>query len=369
MSSIDMDQKLLDKMKKREKEGTLRSLSCFEGYIDFFSNDYLSLSKLNVFNDIKGGALASFGATGSRLISGTSNVVLESEKSLASFFNSESALHFNSGFDANIGFFSSIPQRGDTIIYDEYIHASVRDGIRLSFAKSYSFSHNNPEDLERVLIKAEGSVYVAVEGLYSMDGDLPPLRKISDLCDQYSANLIVDEAHSAGVFGENGKGFVNALNIEDKVFARLVTFGKAYGGHGAIVLGSNDLIQFLINFARSFMYTTALPDSSILRNSKIVKVNDLTERKKKLQDNLQYFRTNFNNEGLISESNSPIQILEYSEIKKTKVVAKKLQNAKIAVKPIFSPTVAVGKERLRLCFHSGNTFEEIDQLIDVLKNH
>ena len=364
-----MDQKLLDKLNKREKEGTLRSLSCFEGYIDFFSNDYLGLSKVDTIEEGEKVSSLLFGATGSRLISGTSNVVLEAEKSLASFFQSERALHFNSGFDANIGFFSSVPQRGDTILYDEFIHASVRDGIRLSFAKSQSFSHNNVKDLERLLNKTDGTVYVAIEALYSMDGDLAPLRRISDLCEQYSVYLVVDEAHSAGVFGENGKGFVDTLNLEEKIFARLITFGKAYGGHGAIILGSNELVQFLLNFARSFIYTTALPDACVLRNSKIVELDDLAERKKKLQENLYYFRSTFNHKGLISESNSPIQILEYGEVNKTKLVAKKLQDERIAVKPIYSPTVPEGKERLRLCFHSDNTIEEIDELINVLKNH
>jgi len=180
-----MNQKLLDKLNKREKEGTLRSLSCFEGYIDFFSNDYLGLSKVDTITRGEKASFSSFGATGSRLISGTSRITLEAEKSLALFFNSEKALHFNSGFDANIGFFSSVPQRGDTILYDEFIHASVRDGIRLSFAKSQSFSHNNAEGLEQLLIKTEGTVYVVIEALYSMDGDLSPLRRISDLCEQY----------------------------------------------------------------------------------------------------------------------------------------------------------------------------------------
>ena len=121
-----MDQKLLDKLIKREKEGTLRSLSCFEGNVDFFSNDYLGLSKVDTIGAGEKASYSIFGATGSRLISGTSKVVLEAEKTLASFFKSENALHFNSGFDANIGFFSAVPQRGDTIIYDEFIHASVR---------------------------------------------------------------------------------------------------------------------------------------------------------------------------------------------------------------------------------------------------
>lgn len=362
-----MDQKLLDKLNKREKEGTLRSLSCFDGYIDFFSNDYLGLSRLDIEVDQE--SQKSFGATGSRLISGNSKLVLEAEKGLASFFNSESALHFNSGYDANVGFFCTVPQRGDTIIYDEFIHASVRDGIRLGFANSQSFDHNDTDDLKRLLEKAKGTVYVAIESLYSMDGDLAPLRKISELCETHSAYLIVDEAHSAGVFGQDGKGVVSAFDLEEKVFARLITFGKAYGGHGAVILGSSQLTQFLLNFARSFIFTTALPEAVIGRNSKAVRISDLQGRRMKLQENLRYFREKVSLNRLISESNSPIQIIEYGNVQVTQRIATKIQDKKIAVKPIYSPTVPAGKERLRLCFHSYNTFLEIDQLIDALKEY
>ncbi len=191
-----MDERLLNKLLKRKEEGTLRSLSSFEEMIDFFSNDYLGLAQVSHENNL------SHGATGSRLISGTSSLILEAEKELASFFKEESALFFNSGYDANLGFFSSVPQRGDTIIYDELIHASVRDGVRLSFANHLSFAHNDVDDLERKIKQANGSVYVAIESLYSMDGDLSPLRKIQQLCDKHNAYLIIDEAHSSGVLAK-----------------------------------------------------------------------------------------------------------------------------------------------------------------------
>ena len=356
-----MDDRLKNKLLKRIEEGTLRSLSSFEGMIDFFSNDYLGLAKV----ETKGNY--SHGSTGSRLISGTSSLSLTVESEMASFFGEESALLFNSGYDANLGFFSSVPQRGDTIIYDEFIHASVRDGIRLSFSQHSSFSHNDVEDLEKKIIQAKGTVYVAIESLYSMDGDLSPLRQIQQVCEKYNAYLVVDEAHSAGVFGKEGRGFVHALNLEDKIFARLITFGKAYGSHGAVILGSKELIQFLTNFSRSFIYTTALPDATIVRNKEMVLSVDVNERRQELQKNLHYFRSNFQHVGLISETNSPIQILQLGSVEFTSELAKKIRVNNIAVKPIFSPTVSKGKERLRLCFHSFNTEDEIDSLMKVLK--
>lgn len=356
-----MDQRLLNKLNKRIEEGTLRSLSHFEGYIDFFSNDYLGLGRIS--NDEVSFSSAS---TGSRLISGTSSHSLKVESEIASFFDSDSALFFNSGYDANVGLFSCIPQRGDTVIYDELIHASVRDGIRLSFANHYSFEHNSIEDLKKKIKEAKGSVYVAIEALYSMDGDIASLRGISNVCEEHNAYLIVDEAHSSGVFGENGKGLVAALSMENRIFARIVTFGKAYGSHGAVVLGSNNLTDYLVNFSRSFIYTTALPDSTFERNNQMVRRGDIDGRRNALQENLAYFRDNYKHKGLISEVNSPIQILQIGEVVEASQIAKELLDNHIAIKPIFSPTVAVGKERLRLCFHSFNSKEEIDSLIDLL---
>ncbi len=356
-----MDQKLINKLNSRIEEGTLRSLSLFTGDIDLYSNDYLGLSK-----DAPLASSEERGATGSRLISGNSEDAINSEKKLASFFNTEAALMFNSGYDANIGLFSSVPQRGDTIIYDELIHASVRDGIRMCFAKSFPFKHNDVADLKARIGKAEGAVYVAIEGLYSMDGDIAPLKMIVDLCEKYGAYLIVDEAHSAGVYGENGEGLVSALGFEEKVFARLVTFGKAYGSHGALVLGGKQLINYLINFSRPFIYTTALPPNVYRLNGNRVTYLSIKERQDDLQSILFKFRSSFIHKGLLSEVNSPIQVLQIGNIKEVQLIAEKLQSNSIAAKPIYSPTVAEGKERIRFCFHSFNTEAEVDLLISTL---
>tara|TARA_B110000285_G_scaffold179744_1_gene202514 strand:- start:2017 stop:3090 length:1074 start_codon:yes stop_codon:yes gene_type:complete len=356
-----LDQRLHKKLEDRIEKGTLRSLSSFDGMIDFFSNDYLGLSKEDFSCEI-----SSYGATGSRLISGTTPRMLEIESEIAQIFAVQSSLMFNSGYDANLGLFSSIPQRGDTILYDEFIHASVRDGIRLSHAKTISFRHNDIEDLSAKIERSDGSIYVAVESLYSMDGDFAPIKKLAVLCKSRNAYLIVDEAHACGVFGENGKGLVFELGLSHLVFARLVTFGKAYGSHGACVLGSSDLIQYLYNFARSFIYTTALPESVFERNLKLASSGLASNRRIKLNSNLVYFRSNFYHSGLISNEMSPIQIIEFGSIEATKTVAEKIQALNIAVKPIYSPTVTEGKERLRICIHSFNTKQELDALIRAL---
>jgi len=353
-----MDKKLIDKLSRREQEGTKRSLSFFDGGIDFYSNDYLGLAQQDVLTPV----IKSQGSTGSRLISGNSQEAQSCEEFLASFFKVEKALVFNSGYDANLGFFGAIPQRGDTVIYDEHIHASVRDGIRLSFADSFSFEHNSLDDLERLLSRAKGTVYVAIESLYSMGGDCAPLKEMAKTCNDNNAYLVVDEAHACGVFGIEGRGLVDKLNLTENVFARIVTFGKAYGFHGACVLGQTELIEFLVNFSRSFIYTTALPSADykqIKANIEFAKNDDLRNL---LQDNIHYFLSQLKKVKLTSDPISPIQMIQIGSVEKCSSIAKKLLNNGINVKPIFSPTVKVGNESIRICIHSFNTAEELDKL-------
>lgn len=357
-----MDHRLHDKLIKRKKEGTLRSLSSFEGFIDLFSNDYLGFSKIKTMEGIS----MQYGSTGSRLISGTSFQALDTEAFLADFFNSEAALVYNSGYDANLGFFSSVPQKDDTVFYDEYIHASIRDGIRLSFASNRSFKHNDLSDLEQKMADVSGVKYVVIESIYSMDGDLAPLLEIADICSKHNAYLIIDEAHACGVFGEKGKGLVTSLNLESKVFARIITFGKAYGAHGACVLGERSLIDYLINFSRSFIYTTALPPDAYVRIKSIVNHSELTERQQQLYSVISYFRNHIKNENCHSDEKSPIQLIRIGDICTTKYLAEEIQKKKIAVKPIYSPTVPAGSEGIRICLHSFNTLQEIDLLINSL---
>ncbi len=354
-----MDERHRNKLKKRKEEGTLRSLSHFEGFVDFFSNDYLGMAQDEYVASLSG-------STGSRLISGTTQAVLDAEATMAGFFGAEAALMFNSGYDANLGFFSVVPHRDDTVLYDEYIHASVRDGIRLGHARNYSFKHNDLKDLEKHLQRWEGIKYVAVESLYSMDGDFAELPGLLELCERYEAWLVIDEAHAAGIFGEQGRGLGVGLKHADRILARLVTFGKAYGSHGACWLGSHDLINFLSNFSRSFIYTTALPEAVYVHNASILTDRRLGQRREKLAKNIAYFREIFESENLISSSESPIQIVETGDVQKAKMLAEKLHEAQIAVKPIYAPTVPEGRERIRLCLHTFNTREQIDNLVAAL---
>lgn len=356
-----MDRRLLKKLEERKKEGTLRSLSYFEGFTDFFSNDYLGVAREAYPATLSG-------STGSRLISGTTKEMLSAEAAIAEFFGSESALMFNSGYDANLGFFSSVPHRSDTVIYDELIHASVRDGIRLGSARSYSFRHNDVQNLADRLSREEGTVYVVVESVYSMDGDFAPLTGIADVCRRYGAWLVVDEAHAVGVFGSGGRGLCHESGIQEYVLARLVTFGKAYGSHGACWLGSADLINYLCNFARSFIYTTALPEIVYVHNAKVVSDKRLNERREMLSVLIAYYQEQVADLDRCSKHVSPIQVVLPGDIARTRELAQRLHQSSIAVKPVYSPTVPTGKERLRICLHAFNTPEEICALAEILRS-
>lgn len=387
-----LPKKLQKKLDLRKNQGSLRVLSQSENLIDFASNDYLgfassqelqhdTLSLLKEYNITK------LGATGSRLLSGNHKLYTVAEQRVSHFHKSEGALIFNSGYDANIGFYQAIPQRGDLIIYDEYIHASIRDGVQMSLARGYKFKHNDVTDLEDVMVRLrkmahlndrpeEHHIYVVTESVFSMDGDSPDLLSIVALCQKYSAYLIVDEAHAVGVLGVEGEGLVQSLSLENKIFARIVTFGKALGSHGAAILGSAALTQYLYNYARSFIYTTGLPPHSV---SSIITGYDHLKKGSKdsnsppavhqLKMRISYFKEQLkilNLSKTFLESHSAIHCAIISSNDRVKVAASTLQKNGYDVRPILSPTVPKGEERLRICLHAYNTKEEIAGLLTTI---
>ena len=365
--SVDskIEDKIRGKLANRKQTSSLRVLRTESNLIDFCSNDYLGFAK-----NISVKAVKDQGATGSRLISGNSTQFERIENKIATFHNAPAGLIFNSGYDANIGLFSSIADKGDTIIYDQHIHASIRDGIRLSNARSFSFEHNNIDALEKKLQQADGDILVAIESVYSMDGDEAPLEKIVAVCEKYNANIILDEAHATGVLGKNGEGLAQSLNLESKIFARVHTFGKAMGCHGAIVLGSEDLRQYLINFARSFIYTTALSEQSLhaieTAYNKLKESGELIER---LNKNISLFQSLLYKklQSKLISSSSPIQCIMIPKNETVKKVEADLQSKGFDIRAILHPTVEEGKERIRICIHSFNTEEEIKMCVSSLE--
>ena len=289
------------KLEQREQNNSLRKLSLPNNLVDFASNDYLGFSKSeSIFKETHSylidNNIIQNGATGSRLLSGNHLVYQEAENYIAKFHHSESALIFNSGYDANVGFFSAVPQRNDVILFDELAHASIRDGIQLSNAKSYKFQHNDFEDLERIILKLSTdnqqllTIFVVTESVFSMDGDTPNLEKLVQICEKHNCYLVVDEAHALGVFGDHGEGLVQMLGLQDSVFARIMTFGKGLGCHGAAILGSQKLIDYLVNFARSFIYSTGLSPHSV--GTILIAYQHLESQKEalqKLRENVIHF--------------------------------------------------------------------------------
>ena len=352
---------LQDKLNQRKADKLLRSLTDRSDLIDFYSNDYLGLSQVKTGGDF------SEGSTGSRLISGNSARTEQIEAELSDFFGHEASLFFNSGYDANLGLFSSVPQRNDTVIYDQLVHASIRDGIAMSKARSFNFRHNDLSHLQQKLKQASGEVYVVVESVYSMDGDTAPLADIAEICKNYNAHLVVDEAHAGGLIGEEGKGVVAQLNLQNSDFATIITFGKAYGSHGALVLGSSKLKQYLLNFARPLIYSTALPPFTQERILNMVRCTArMSNERETLKSLINYFKAKIGvNHNLIS-SNSPIQSLIIGGNEATLELAERLVQEGFAVKAILSPTVPAGSERIRFCLHSYNSKAEIDALTKIL---
>ncbi len=375
-----LPKKLQSKLDVRRNEDALRRLLSQNNLVDFSSNDYLGFASSRTIFDATHQLLIEKninqnGATGSRLLSGNHNLYTETEKMLASFHLAEAALIFNSGYDANIGLFSSVPQRCDIILYDEVIHASIRDGIQMSNAKSYKFKHNDLEDLHSHIKRSRNSnnneqeVYIVTESVFSMDGDCPDLRSLVTLCQKYNCHLIVDEAHAAGVYGKYGAGLLQELGIEDQVFARINTFGKALGCHGAVVFGANDLKAYLVNFCRSFIYTTGLPPHSLATIQSAYNELKNTSEIEKLKKNIIFFNQKLETENLkqiFIESTSAIHCCIISGNENVKKIAAKIQDKGFDVKPILSPTVPKGKERLRFCLHSFNSKEEIDEVLELL---
>lgn len=373
---------LINKLQQRLESNSLRRLPVYEDRIDFSSNDYLGFSKnAKIFDDahelLLNLEITDNGATGSRLISGNHRLYSKAEEAISKFHNAESALIFNSGYDANVGLFSSVPQKGDVVLYDEYIHASIRDGMRLSLAKAYKFAHNDLSDLERLLRNASadanrGELYIVTESVFSMDGDSPDLKAMVAMSEKYKVLLIVDEAHALGVFGAKGEGLVQELGLEDRVFARVMTFGKGLGCHGAAILGDPQLREYLVNFARSFIYTTGLPPHSL---ATILSAYSFLEAHPENQESLKNIVSFFSSEverlhlRSFIYSESAIHCVVVPGNEKVKNISSVLQGNGFEVKAILSPTVPQGQERLRFCLHSYTTPQQVTQVLELLTAH
>ncbi|KAJ5484874.1 hypothetical protein N7539_004862 [Penicillium diatomitis] len=404
---------------KREAKSARRKLTVLPGTaVDFSSNDFLSLSTSPAFRNRYLSHLNSapesfpFASGGSRLLDGNSAYAEELERFVAEFHDAPAALLFNSGYDANIGVLASIPQPGDLVLYDELVHASAREGMRLSRASARKmFSHSSPTSLKEVLSEEmksdpwiwEGTrnVFIVIESLYSMDGDVAPIqdfiRVVDELLPRQNGYFIVDEAHATGVFGPRGAGVVQHIGVQDRMFIRVHTFGKALASHGAMVLCGPQTRDYLINYARSLIYTTALgfPFLASIRTAyellssgqtdsvgnpifspqpslylKLITLKQLRTRSQQLiqhlHQRLQALRVPQSVPFRVDHfATSPIFSLRTS---RPRELASICQEAGYIIRAIMPPTVPRGSERVRVCLHSGNTETEIDGLVHVIQS-
>jgi 8-amino-7-oxononanoate synthase len=357
---------LIKKLKEKSDLGALRGLRLHGEQADYFSNDYLGIVKNSLIEKHLGNHAYPHGSTGSRLLAGNYSKIEETEFEIAKFHQAPAALIFNSGYDANFGLLACVGQRGDLILYDKLSHASIRDGIRQSFANSSSFAHNDLNELEQKLksrpVSDSGNCFVITESVFSMDGDRAPLPEMSDLCDRYDAHFIVDEAHATGFAGVRGEGCVQYSGLADRCFARIHTFGKALGCHGAVILGSNKLRDYLINFCRPFIYSTAMPPASVAAIEASYRIFPTMNQDRETLKNLISL---FDNPSF-SKSDTPIQCFIIPGNSRVKEISKLLLENNLDVRPILYPTVPLGKERLRITLHGFNTIGETNLLINLL---
>ncbi|MCL6525033.1 MAG: 8-amino-7-oxononanoate synthase [Thermoflavifilum sp.] len=357
---------------ERKQQDAFRQLQHPQG-IDFCSNDYIGLAHDPVFQESITHWIAqhrlSHGSTGSRLLSGHHPFYDQVEQAIADFHQASSALIFASGYMANLALMSALPQRGDWVLYDQLIHASLRDGLRMSLAHHRSFPHNDLDTLEKLLqqIRAQHGqkrIWVVVESVYSMDGDQPNLIDLSRLCQHYAAALIVDEAHAVGVIGQKGEGLVQMQGLAQACLARIVTFGKALGAHGAAVLGEEWLKQYLLNAARPQIYSTALPPATLAAIYLAYQQIPAMQAQRAHVANLSaLFRQQMS---LPTSPITPIQAIRIPGNSHVKACGRHLQAAGFDVRPILHPTVPRGEERLRVVLHSFNSETEVMGLTQAL---
>ncbi len=371
-----LEDKLLKQLYQRKENNRFRKLpETSKGLIDFSSNDYLGFSRseevmLQTKIICDRYQINQEGSTGSRLLTGNNQIMEDCERECARFHGGSRALLFNSGYLANLALISAVAGRNDAVIFDELCHASLRDGIRLSGAASFKFKHNNTATLEKIIKKKKNrftNIFVVTESIFSMDGDAAPLKEISGICKNNATYLLIDEAHATGTVGEKGQGLCCQLEIEADCFARIFTFGKAMGSHGAAIVCGETLYQYLLNFSRPFIYTTALPPKtagSIL--AAYLKLDEGTHLEK-LRCNIRHFTERVKDFKNRISSEYQIQSFLFPGDIAVGVAAEKLRMTGLDVSAIRSPTIEQGRERLRVCLHAYNSFDEIEKLANLLR--
>lgn len=337
----------------------------------FSSNSYLDLSSEPRIKKYAGRILNEYGAGsgGSRLTTGTTRIHMELEQAIAAFKNREAALVFNTGYMANVGILSALTQKGDIIYSDQLNHASIIDGCRLSKADLVVYRHNDMDDLEEKIKAHPGKHGIIVsDGVFSMDGDIVNLPRLTELAGRYGLLSMIDEAHATGVIGATGRGTEEYFGMEGSVDVLMGTLSKAVGGEGGFVCGSRSLIEYLVNKARSFIFSTALSPVSMAADLEGLRlIMEQPERVQKLQENIRFCCAALNARGIDAASETAIIPIIIGGEARAMRVMELLKERGYYISAIRYPTVAKGSARLRLALMSSHTHEDLEGLADALK--
>jgi 8-amino-7-oxononanoate synthase len=338
----------------------------------FGSNSYLGLTNHPKIKEASKKAIDKYGTgcAGSRFLNGTLDIHIELETRLAKFVGKEAAVLFSTGFQVNLGVLSSVTGRNDYLILDEYDHASLIDGSRLSFSKVIKYAHNDMEDLQRKLsiLPEEAVKLIAVDGIFSMEGDIVKLPEIVQIADEYGANIMVDDAHSLGVIGHNGAGTASHFNLTDEVDLIMGTFSKSLASLGGFIASDADTVDYLKHRARSLVFSASMTPGSV---ASVIAALDIIEsepeRIAKLWDNTRYATKLLLDEGFdLGPTESPILPIYIRDNHKTFLVTKYLQSEGIFVNPVVSPAVPSDSSLLRFSLMAPHTFSQIDEAVDKL---
>lgn len=348
-------------------------------FLNFSANDYLGLAGYPALKEAAIQAVEKFGAGAgaSRLISGSLAPFHELEEALAAFKRTEAALTFATGYAAALGAITALAGRDDILILDKLVHACIVDAARLSGAKLRIFAHNDLEDLEDKLRWAEinrpagASVLVITEGIFSMDGDAAPLREIVELKNRYDAWLMVDEAHATGILGKNGRGLADELGVSREIEVQMGTLGKALGASGGYICGSRALIDYLVNRARSFIFSTAPVPAAAAAAAAGIRLAQSPEggqRRRKLFDRINQFVSGLKEAGQTAmHPAGAIVPLILGRENLALTAAARLRDQGIYVPAIRYPTVARGAARLRFTFSADHTAGDVGELVKALE--
>jgi len=339
------------------------------------SNNYLGLVNHPKVKEAAANAALKFGSgcTGSRFLNGTLDLHLELEHRLARFMKQETALVFSTGFQTNLGAISSLVGKNDAVVIDRQVHACIVDGARLSYGKIYKFAHNDMDDFERVLANiksnnSRGGILVAVDGVFSMEGDIINLPRLVEIANRYGARVLVDDAHAIGVLGETGAGTAEHFGLLDDVDITMGTFSKSFASLGGFIAGERDVVDYVKHHARALIFSASIPPANaaaVLAALDIVESEP--ERRQNLWKNAQRMQKEFRDLGFnIGKTETPIVPIVVGENLDAFAFWKALFDNGVFTNPVISPAVPPGQAMIRTSYTATHTDKHLDRIVEVV---